>query len=74
MSACIPDGILHCRPAYDSCKQLFSTPSGCVLLLLGGDFEPALLQQPFGISRTDAVSFILKGFQAALTGNRLLAA
>ena len=54
--------------------SLFNTPVGCVFLLLGGDFEPALLQQPFGISRTDAVSFILKGFQAALTGNRLLAA
>ena len=34
----------------------------------GGDFEPALLQQPFGISRTDAVGFIVKGFQAAVTG------
>lgn len=41
-----------------------------VAIATGGDFEPALLQQPFGISRTDAVSFILKGFQAALTGNR----
>lgn len=41
-----------------------------VAVATGGEYEPALLQQPFGISRTDAVSFIVKGFQAALTGNR----
>lgn len=41
-----------------------------VAVATGGAFEPALLQQPFGISRTDAVGFIVKGFQAAVTGNR----
>ena len=40
----------------------------------GGEFEPALLQQPFGISRTDAASFIFKGFQAAVTGCHFLLA
>lgn len=51
-----------------ACRCLCTYPTVCCCP--GGEFEPALLQQPFGISRTDAVSFIVRGFQAALTGEK----
>ena len=58
--------------ALDAAAELLSYTTAYITCCCntGGDFEPALLQQPFGISRTDAVGFIIKGFQAAVTGGQ----